>query len=108
MQQVHCRLIVGADGRKSTVRTKLESPLTSAEPSHLFSGTLWAMYKDGRKTPTQLRARADAISVRSFRSVTSTPTGNQPRRPSISVGSVRVQCNSCSAREAKARFSRAE
>ncbi len=40
MQQVHCRLIVGADGRKSTVRQQAGIPLRSAEPTHLFSGML--------------------------------------------------------------------
>ena len=40
MQQVHCRLIVGADGRNSTVRHQAGIPLTSAEPTHLFSGML--------------------------------------------------------------------
>lgn len=40
MQQVHCRLIVGADGRNSTVRHQAGIPLRSAEPTHLFSGML--------------------------------------------------------------------
>ncbi len=40
MQQVHCRLIVGADGRNSTVRHQAGIPLTSAESPHLFSGML--------------------------------------------------------------------
>ncbi len=40
MRQVHCRLIVGADGRNSTVRHQAGIPLGSAEPTHLFSGML--------------------------------------------------------------------
>jgi 2-polyprenyl-6-methoxyphenol hydroxylase-like FAD-dependent oxidoreductase len=39
-QQVHCRLVVGADGRSSTVRAQTGIPLRSAEPTHLFSGML--------------------------------------------------------------------
>lgn len=38
--QVECRLIVGADGRHSTVRSQAGIPLRSAEPTHLFSGML--------------------------------------------------------------------
>jgi 2-polyprenyl-6-methoxyphenol hydroxylase-like FAD-dependent oxidoreductase len=40
VQQAHCRLVVGADGRNSTVRSQAGIPLRSAEPSHLFSGML--------------------------------------------------------------------
>ena len=40
MQQVHSRLIVGADGRNSTVRQQAGIPLQSAQPTHLFSGML--------------------------------------------------------------------
>ena len=40
VQQVHCRLVVGADGRNSTVRSQAGIPLRSAEPTHLFSGML--------------------------------------------------------------------
>ena len=40
MQEVRCRLIVGADGRNSTVRHQAGIPLESAEPTHLFSGML--------------------------------------------------------------------
>src|SRR5262249_57350786 len=39
-QHVHCRLVVGADGRRSTVRSQTGILLESAEPSHLFSGML--------------------------------------------------------------------
>src|SRR5262245_37348214 len=39
-QHVHCRLVVGADGRHSTVRAQTGMLLESAEPSHLFSGML--------------------------------------------------------------------
>jgi 2-polyprenyl-6-methoxyphenol hydroxylase-like FAD-dependent oxidoreductase len=40
MQQVQCRLIVGADGRNSTVRHQAGIALESAQPAHLFSGML--------------------------------------------------------------------
>ena len=40
VQQVHCRLVVGADGRNSTVRSQARIPLRRAEPTHLFSGML--------------------------------------------------------------------
>jgi 2-polyprenyl-6-methoxyphenol hydroxylase-like FAD-dependent oxidoreductase len=40
MQQVHCRLVVGADGRNSTVRSQAGIRLESAGPTHLFSGML--------------------------------------------------------------------
>jgi 2-polyprenyl-6-methoxyphenol hydroxylase-like FAD-dependent oxidoreductase len=40
MHQVRCRLVVGADGRNSTVRSQAGIPLTSSEPTHLFSGML--------------------------------------------------------------------
>jgi 2-polyprenyl-6-methoxyphenol hydroxylase-like FAD-dependent oxidoreductase len=40
VHQVHCRLVVGADGRNSTVRSQAGIRLTSAEPTHLFSGML--------------------------------------------------------------------
>jgi 2-polyprenyl-6-methoxyphenol hydroxylase-like FAD-dependent oxidoreductase len=39
-QRVHCRLIVGADGRHSMVRSQAGIALGSAEPTHLFSGML--------------------------------------------------------------------
>jgi 2-polyprenyl-6-methoxyphenol hydroxylase-like FAD-dependent oxidoreductase len=40
MQQAQCRLIVGADGRNSTVRHQAGIALGSAEATHLFSGML--------------------------------------------------------------------
>ncbi len=40
VRQVHCRLVVGADGRNSRVRSQAGIPLRSAEPTHLFSGML--------------------------------------------------------------------
>jgi 2-polyprenyl-6-methoxyphenol hydroxylase-like FAD-dependent oxidoreductase len=40
VHQLHCRLVVGADGRNSTVRSQAGIRLTSAEPTHLFSGML--------------------------------------------------------------------
>lgn len=40
VHQVHCRLVVGADGRNSTVRSQARIPLAGAEPTHLFSGML--------------------------------------------------------------------
>ena len=40
VQQVRCRMIVGADGRNSTVRHQAGIPLRSAKPTHLFSGML--------------------------------------------------------------------
>jgi 2-polyprenyl-6-methoxyphenol hydroxylase-like FAD-dependent oxidoreductase len=40
VHRVHCRLVVGADGRNSTVRSQAGIRLESAEPTHLFSGML--------------------------------------------------------------------
>ena len=40
VQQVQCRLVVGADGRNSTVRSQAGIQLRGAEPTHLFSGML--------------------------------------------------------------------
>ena len=40
VHQVHCRLVVGADGRNSTVRSQAGIRLRSAAPTHLFSGML--------------------------------------------------------------------
>lgn len=40
MHHVHCRLIVGADARNSTVCSQAGIRLTSGEPTHLFSGML--------------------------------------------------------------------
>lgn len=39
-QLVRCRLVIGADGRDSTVRRQAGIPLRSTEPTHLFSGML--------------------------------------------------------------------
>jgi 2-polyprenyl-6-methoxyphenol hydroxylase-like FAD-dependent oxidoreductase len=40
MHQVDCRLVVGADGRNSTVRSQARVRIERAEPTHLFSGML--------------------------------------------------------------------
>ena len=40
VHQVHCRLVVGADGRNSTVRSQMGIRFESSEPTHLFSGML--------------------------------------------------------------------
>jgi|SRR5262245_4686749 len=40
VHQIHCRLVVGADGRTSTVRSQAGIQLRSVEPTHLFSGML--------------------------------------------------------------------
>src|SRR5262249_5201561 len=40
VHQVDCRLVVGADGRNSTVRSQVGIQLRSSEPTHLFSGML--------------------------------------------------------------------
>jgi menaquinone-9 beta-reductase len=39
-REVRCRLVVGADGRQSTVRRQLGIALRTDEPHHLFSGML--------------------------------------------------------------------
>jgi 2-polyprenyl-6-methoxyphenol hydroxylase-like FAD-dependent oxidoreductase len=39
-RELRCRLIVGADGRNSTVRHQAGIPLVSSEATHLFSGML--------------------------------------------------------------------
>ena len=40
VRELRCRLVVGADGRNSTVRGQAGIPVESSEPSHLFSGML--------------------------------------------------------------------
>ena len=40
VHELHCRLVVGADGRNSTVRSQAGIRLENAEPTHLFSGML--------------------------------------------------------------------
>jgi 2-polyprenyl-6-methoxyphenol hydroxylase-like FAD-dependent oxidoreductase len=60
VHRVHCRLVVGADGRNSTVRSQAGIRLESAEPIHLFSGMLVG---DVREWPQDTCATANGGDV---------------------------------------------